>query len=307
MTEIVPEPEGGTAGSKSPAVTVVIPTHNRRLLLLEAIASVRTQCDCPPVEIIVVDDGSTDGTDVAVAEFAESVRYVWQGQRGVAAARNRGASLARGEWLAFLDSDDLWKPRKLAAQLAFHQAHPELAISQTDEIWFRHGRRVNPRSYHGKPSGDIFLPSLHRCLVSPSAVLIRRATFVALGGFDEGLQVCEDYDLWLRVASRMEVGLIREPLVIKRGGHADQLSRRYWGMDRFRVASLTKLLATQPLDPGRRAAARDVLQEKCGILAQGALRRGREDEARRYALLSAVGSQVSAARCPGDAVEARHA
>jgi glycosyltransferase involved in cell wall biosynthesis len=294
-------------GAYRPPVSVVIPTHNRRTLVLEAIASVRTQCDCPRPEIIVVDDGSTDGTDAAVAEFADSVRYLWQGQRGVAAARNRGAALARGVWLAFLDSDDLWKPRKLAAQLAFHAAHPELSVSQTDEIWFRHGRRVNPRSYHGKPSGDIFFASLHRCLVSPSAVMMRRETFFRLGGFDEGLAVCEDYDLWLRLASRMHVGLVREPLVVKRGGHADQLSRRFWGMDRFRVASLTKLLATQPLDPERRAAARDVLQQKCGILAQGALRRGRYDEAKRYAMLAAVGSQISAACHGRPPSEAQHA
>jgi glycosyltransferase involved in cell wall biosynthesis len=290
-----------------PFVSVIIPTHTRRRRVLEAIASVRAQCDCPAGEIIVIDDGSTDGTDTAVAEFADGVRYVRQDQHGVAAARNRGAAVARGEWLAFLDSDDLWKPRKLAAQLTFHAAHPELSVSQTDEVWFRHGRRVNPRSYHRKPSGDIFLPSLHRCLVSPSAVMMRRETFVGLGGFDEGLDVCEDYDLWLRVASRMHVGLIRQPLVIKRGGHADQLSRRFWGMDRFRVASLTKLLATQPLPAERRAAAREVLQQKCAVLTQGALRRGREEEAKRYALLAAVGSQMSAARHGATAPEAQDA
>jgi glycosyltransferase involved in cell wall biosynthesis len=277
------------------------------MLVLEAIASVRMQRDCPALEIIVVDDGSTDRTDAAVAELADSVRYVRQEQRGVSAARNHGAALARGEWLAFLDSDDLWKPRKLAAQLAFHAAHPELSVSQTDEIWFRHGRRVNPRGYHAKPSGDIFLPSLQRCLVSPSAVMMRRETFVRLGGFDEGLEVCEDYDLWLRVASRMHVGLLREPLVVKRGGHADQLSRRFWGMDRFRVASLTKLLATQPLDTGRRAAVCEVLQRKCGILAQGALRRGRPEEARRYALLAAAGSRMSVGGYGGSVREAPYA
>lgn len=307
MTERVATAEDrGFASAGDPIVSVIIPTHNRRMLLLEAIASVRAQRDCPAVEVIVVDDGSTDGTDAAIAEFAGPVRYVWRETRGVAAARNLGARLARGKWLAFLDSDDLWKPRKLAAQLAFHDAHPEVSISQTDEIWLRHGRRVNPRGYHSKPSGDIFLPSLRRCLVSPSAVMMRRDAFVRLGGFDEGLEVCEDYDLWLRVSSCMSVGLVGQPLVVKRGGHADQLSRRVWGMDRFRVASLTKLLATQPLDAERRAAVCEVLQEKCDILAQGAVRRGRQEEAERYVTLAAVGTQILAEPFTESGLGARH-
>jgi glycosyltransferase involved in cell wall biosynthesis len=298
--------DGGFAVTGTPLVSVIIPTHNRRMLVLEAIASVRAQRDCPAVEVIVVDDGSTDGTDAAIAEFAGSVRYVWSEQRGVAAARNLGAGMAHGNWLAFLDSDDWWMPRKLAAQLAFHDAHPDVSISQTDEIWIRRGTRVNPRRYHSKPSGDIFLPSLRRCLVSPSAVMMRRDVFLRLGGFDEGLEVCEDYDLWLRVASRMSVGLVGEPLVVKRGGHADQLSRRVWGMDRFRVASLAKLLATLPPDDERRAAVCEVLQEKCGILAQGALRRGRQEEAARYTTLAAAGAQISTLPSVESGLEARH-
>src|SRR3972149_3098404 len=106
---------------------------------------------------------------------------------------------ARGEWLAFLDSDDLWRPRKLAAQLAYHRREPSLQVSQTEEIWIRNGARVNPCRHHAKPSGDIFLPSLDRCLVSPSAVMLQRDLFLAMGGFDESLPVCEDYDLWLRL------------------------------------------------------------------------------------------------------------
>jgi GT2 family glycosyltransferase len=112
--------------------------------------------------------------------------------------------------------------------------------------------------------------------------MMRRDLFADLGGFDESLPVCEDYDLWLRLALRLPVGLVREPLVVKRGGHADQLSRRYWGMDRFRVAALAKLLGSAELTGDRRRAAVETLRRKCAILANGARRRGRDEEAERY-------------------------
>ena len=270
-----------------PLVSVIIPTHNRRDLVREAIASALAQREVA-AEVIVVDDGSSDDTAAAVAVFGERIRYHRQPARGVAAARNCGARLATGEWLAFLDSDDLWCRDKLARQLAYHAAHPGLRASQTGEIWIRNGVRVNPCRHHRKPDGDIFAASVLRCVVSPSAVLLRRALFAALGGFDEGLAVCEDYELWLRLGLREPVGLLDEPLVIKRGGHEDQLSRRYWGMDRFRVAALARLLATESLAGPRRAVAADALRRKCALLAHGARRRGRVDEAERYLTLASA-------------------
>lgn len=273
-------------------VSVIIPTHNRRAFVLEAVASVLAQRHCEP-EIIVVDDGSTDNTNAALRALGDRIRYVYQEARGVAAARNAGARLAGAEWLAFLDSDDLWRPDKLASQLEFHRHEPTVPISQTDEVWIRNGVRVNACRHHEKPSGDIFLPSLRRCLVSPSAVIMRRQLFFDLDGFDESLPVCEDYDLWLRASARVPVGLVASPLVIKRGGHADQLSRRFWGMDRFRVAALVRLLASGSLSGSRRAAVLEVLQQKCAILAVGARRRGRYEEAERYLdLARVVGSEV---------------
>lgn len=279
-----------------PTVSVIIPTRDRRGLLLEAVASVLGQLHCAP-EVIVVDDGSTDGTEAALRPLSGRIRYLRMGASGlapsgVAAARNAGARIAAGKWIAFLDSDDLWRPLKLYRQLAFHQGDSKCSVSQTDEVWIRDGVRVNPCAHHRKPQGDIFLASLKRCLVSPSAVLMRRDLFLSVGGFDESLPVCEDYDLWLRLGNRVPFGLVEEPLVVKRGGHADQLSRRYWGMDRFRVASLVKLLGSGEVTGSRRSAAIDVLREKCVILAQGARRRGRDEEADDY--MAVVGRYESA-------------
>ncbi|MFQ5667632.1 MAG: glycosyltransferase family 2 protein [Candidatus Binatia bacterium] len=270
-------------------VSVVIPTFNRQALVGEAVASVCAQQGAA-CEIIVVDDGSTDDTAAVLQRaFATCIRLLRTANRGVAAARNLGVRASAGDLIAFLDSDDLWLPGKLAAQLDFFAHHPEAEICQTEEIWFRHGVRVNPRRRHCKPSGDVFAASLKLCLVSPSAVMLRRGLFERVGGFDEGLPACEDYDLWLRIARDTPVWLVNRPLVIKRGGHADQLSRRFWGMDRFRVAALAGLLADgRALSAPRRQAVRTILAEKCAILAHGAARRGRHDEAQRYRVLSAA-------------------
>ena len=266
-------------------VSVIIPTHDRAARLVRAVESVLAQSE-PACEVIVVDDGSTDDTAGRMRVFGDRLRYERRAQRGVSAARNHGARIARGEWLAFLDSDDEWLPDKLRQQCALHRAQGDLAVSQTGEIWIRNGVRVNPCKHHAKPRGDIFGPSLHRCLVSPSAVLLRRDLFLEMNGFDEGLPVCEDYDLWLRLASRWSFGLVDAALVVKHGGHADQLSRRYWGMDRFRVRSLANLLSGEELQREQRDAAVRVLARKCAVLAKGARRRGRMAEAQSYEQLA---------------------
>lgn len=259
-----------------PSVSVIIPTYNRCDFVREAMASVLAQT-FQDFELIVVDDGSTDGTADIVREFPRT-HYLLQENRGVSAARNAGVAVSRGELIAFLDSDDLWQPQKLATQVAFFAARPDAHICQTEEVWLRNGVRVNPRNKHRKPSGDIFAASLQLCLVSPSAVMMRRELFDHVGGFDEELLACEDYDLWLRISASEPVHLIAEALVIKRGGHADQLSHRFWGMDRFRVAALRKLLATGGLTLMQRQQVEAVLAEKCRILAQGAKKRGQDGD-----------------------------
>lgn len=264
-----------------PTVSVIIPTHNRREYVRDAIASVVAQT-CRDFELIVVDDGSDDDTGTVVADFSSvcpGVRYVRQANRGVSVARNTGVALSRGCYLAFLDSDDVWQPAKLERQLAFFGAHPQASICQTEEIWLRRGVRVNPHTKHRKMGGDIFARSLERCLVSPSAVMLRRAVFDRVGGFDPRLPACEDYDLWLRIGATQPIHLLDAPLVIRRGGHPDQLSHRFWGMDRFRVRALHKLLESDILSAGQRRLTVRVLQKKCAVLARGARKRGKSGRA----------------------------
>ena len=220
------------------------------------------------------------------ARYGSAVRVVAQARRGVAAVRNLGVRCSRGRFLAFLDSDDLWRPRKLEIQMNSMQPQARWRICQTEEVWIRNGVRVNPKKKHRKPSGDIFRASLDLCLVSPSAALMTRELFERMGGFDESFPVCEDYDLWLRIALDHPVYLITDPLVIKRGGHADQLSRSTWGLDRFRVRAIKKLLDSG-IEGEKRRWALETLARKAAILAQGARKRGHEGEALEYAALLA--------------------
>ena len=164
--------------------------------------------------------------------------------------------MARAPLVAFLDSDDLWAPEKLERHLEFMRENPGCAISQTNEIWIRNGRRVNPGMRHRKRAGDFFVDSLRTCLISPSAVLMRKELFDSTGGFDEDMRAAEDYDLWLRIQVEHEIGLLDKPLVTRRGGHPDQLSVTTPAIDRFRILALAKLLGLDSLGPERRLATR---------------------------------------------------
>jgi len=264
-----------------PGLSVIIPTYNRAPLVKEAVASVLAQT-WRDFEVLVVDDASRDGTAEALAAFGSRIRLLRSPSRlGVAAARNLGISAARGQWLAFLDSDDLWRPEKLARQMAYLAGLPELVLCQTEETWERQGLKVNQPRSHRKIGGWIFFQSLERCLVSPSAVILHRTVFQEHGGFDEGLPAAEDYDLWLRLSWRYQIGLLPEALVIKRGGRGDQLSAQ-WGLDRFRIRALLKLLDDPGLPAPEALAARRTLARKCAIYAQGCEKRDRLEEAGVY-------------------------
>lgn len=267
-------------GGAGPRVAVVIPTHDRRDFVAEAVASVLGQT-AGDLELVVVDDGSTDGTaEVLQACFSDSrLRVVTQENRGVSAARNRGAAETAAPWLAFLDSDDQWLPDKLARQLAVLGEEPDQVACYTDEIWFRRGRWANPRNIHRKHSGWIFEACLPLCIISPSSILLARAVFDALGGFDETMPACEDYDLWLRLTARHPVRFVPERLIVKRNGHPGQLSQAHWGLDRFRVRALWKLALDLDLPEELRCQALEELARKAEVVALGAAKRGAADRA----------------------------
>ncbi|MHC1724930.1 MAG: glycosyltransferase family 2 protein [Syntrophobacteraceae bacterium] len=263
-------------------ISVVIPTFNRSKFLDEAVRSVLRQKDVPQeYEIIVVDDGSTEDIRQTLANLPAPVRYLRQDHSGVSAARNLGISNARGEWIAFLDSDDLWFPGKLSAQMRYFSQNPGMLLCQTEEIWIRNGKRFNPKKYHKKPQGYCFPLLLERCLVSPSAVVIHRSIFESVGMFDESFPACEDYDLWLRIGHRFPLGLLEKPLTIKRGGHPDQLSASVPALDQYRIISIANLLRNVSLDAGQIRAASEILRIKAEIYAAGCRKRGKADEAQR--------------------------
>jgi glycosyltransferase involved in cell wall biosynthesis len=263
-------------------VSIVIPTYNRRAMVREAVESVLAQTGAA-FELIIVDDGSTDCTFEDLSRISdERIRIVRRANGGPASARNQGVAIATAPMIAFLDSDDLWMPQKLERQIAFMRANPDCAISQTNEIWIRNQRRVNPGRRHQKRGDDIFVESLRTCLISPSAVIIRTELFRSLGGFDEMMIAGEDYDLWLRILLNHPVGLLDDALVTRRAGHPNQLSAMTPAIDRFRILALAKLLADTRLADEKRMATVEVLRKKCAIYASGLRRRGRIAHANFY-------------------------
>ncbi len=261
----------------SPKVSVIVPTYNRADRLEETLRSIISQT-YKDFELIVVDDGSTDNTPKVMQSFPGAQYLAMEKNSGVSKARNLGLACAKGQFICFLDSDDLWDEKKLQIQVNWMENNVDSRVCYTDEIWIRNGVRVNPMNRHRKYTGDIFRHCLALCIVSPSSVMIRAELFDEIGNFDESLPVCEDYDLWLRIAAKYEFHFIEAPLIIKQGGHSDQLSRKYWGMDRFRVAALKKLLDQNSLDNERLQLTRSALVRKCSVLIQGFAKRGKKKD-----------------------------
>jgi len=201
-------------------VSVIIPTYNRKAYVKEAIESVLAQTynDC---EIIVVDDGSTDGTgEVLQARYGNRIRYVWQENQGESIARSHGIELARGEFIALLDSDDLWLPGKLARQVLMLGASPGIGMVFC-QAWIidGHGQRIAEAPYGASlGSSDLTLEKLcfQNSISGPSTTLIRRVVFEQIGGFDPNIHFGEDWDFWLRMALHYQLAFIPEPLACVR-------------------------------------------------------------------------------------------
>ena len=222
-------------------ISVIIPTFNRKPLLFNAIDSVLTQT-YQNIELIIIDDGSSDKTIDQLKEYKSKIKVHRQINKGISAARNKGLKISKNDWVAFLDSDDRWEPEKLEKQVNYLKQNPKHKFCHTDEIWIKNTVRVNPRNKHKKYGGYIFDKCLDICCISPSSVLIHKSIFKKIGLFDENLPVCEDYDLWLRISAEFPILFLNEKLTIKFGGHSNQLSKKFWGMDRFRVRALENII-----------------------------------------------------------------
>jgi len=269
-----------------PLLSVIIPAYNRADFLRDALESVinQTYFEKSPSqawELIVVDDGSTDSTQEVIRAFGDRIRYLYLPHSGVSTARNLGLSRAAGEFIAYLDSDDLWKPDKIETQIKYMLSHSAAVVCCTEEIWIRNSKFVNPRKKHRKFSGMIFDKVLPLCLLSLSSALFRRCLFQEVGWFDESLPACEDYDLGIRIAARYPMTFLGQPLIVKRGGHPDQLSKQYWGMDRFRVQALEKALFSG-LNGEQKRLVKNQLRKKYRILINGAVKRGKYRRANAY-------------------------
>ena len=155
-------------------------------------------------------------------------------------------------------------------------------LIHTNEIWYKNNKFQNQHKKHEKSGGDIFQKSLQLCCISPSSVLIKKKVFDDIGLFDESLEVCEDYDFWLRFCCKYPVNFVDKKLTIKNGGHKDQLSKKYWGMDRFRVQALENLLRSSVLDEWQRQLTKSMLLKKIKILIQGARKRSNTSTYDKY-------------------------
>ena len=265
-------------------VSVVIPTFNREGFIEQCVVSALQQSKKPD-EVIVVDDGSSDKTwDVLRTlgfsdskEEKNSLRYIFQRNKGVSAARNLGIKASKFRYIAFLDSDDLWLEKKLEKQISSLESQSiRYRLSHTNEIWVRNGVRVNAHLKHEKNGGDIFIQCLKLCCISPSSSLVDRSVFDDFGFFDENLPACEDYDFWLRFCAFEDVHFVNEHLLIKNGGHDQQLSKKHWGMDRFRVTALENLLKNQSLSEFKRKETIKELIFKLQVLIDGGRKRKKD-------------------------------
>ena len=261
-------------------ISVVIPSYNRKEFLKRSIDSAINQTK-KPFEIIVVDDGSTDGTETMIKSDYDFVKFIKQKNKGVSAARNIGIEVSIGEWICFLDSDDEWKKDKLEKQINAMKSNPGYKFFHSNEIWIKNGIRINQKKKHKKYGGDIFDKCLDMCRISPSSVMINKTVFDEVGNFNEDLVVCEDYELWLRICDKYRVFFIDEPLIIKYGGHQGQLSYSVESIENHRIKALEHLILGN-LNRKNKRHAIQMLLSKLNIYLKGLVKRRKNDEIAVY-------------------------
>ncbi|MFY9528189.1 MAG: glycosyltransferase [Candidatus Acidiferrales bacterium] len=243
-----------------PRVSVVIPTYNSAAFLEEAIQSVLGQT-YSDFEVVVVDDGSTDGTEYVVRSFGDRVSYLKQDNRGVSAARNHGIHKSQGNYVAFLDSDDFWLPGKLAEQIPLLDRDAELGLVYSDWRVTSEKGVLEPSylSNLAPASGYVFDELVRSGFILTSGTVVRRSCLDDVGDFDETLSIAQDYDLWLRICYRWKIALVNKPLVIKRSWDGS-LSSNLPKTAAERIVSFEKALKNYPdmTPPSRRRVRRQL-------------------------------------------------
>lgn len=223
-------------------ISVVIPTYNRSTLVRRAIESILAQEYAYDVEIIVVDDGSTDNTKDILQKY--DITYISQPNQGISSARNSGIRCAKYDWIMLLDSDDVFEPNKLYLQAKFHQVNLDIKFSHTNQKWIRDNKTIKKPKNFLYPEGSCFKDNLTQCYISASSVMVHKSIFENIGYFNEALPVCEDYDMWLRISLVHEVGYIHDMLITKYAGHT-QLSSDIRHIDVIHVGILEQFVDTK--------------------------------------------------------------
>jgi glycosyltransferase involved in cell wall biosynthesis len=246
-----------------PTVSVIIPSYDSAKFVVEALDSVLNQT-YHDLEVIVVDDGSRDNTEEAVKDKGERMTYVRQDNVGASAARNHGIRVSSGNYIAFLDADDLWKPNKLEEQVRILDDDPEVGLVCSDWATVAIDGSVQNsylKNCRYARSGYVFNEVIQEYFILTSSVLLRRSCLSEVGVFDEALMVSEDKDLWLRVCHRWKIKILPEPLVVKRN-RPSNLSSDPIAAVPFRIRLFEKLLRTIPNLP---AQSRRLIREQLSV------------------------------------------
>ncbi len=264
------------------SASVIIASFNGEPFVGEALESVLAQ-SVPPLEVIVCDDGSSDGTVDVLCSFGDRIRCIRQTNQGVSAARNRAAAGARGRYLAFLDQDDLWERDFLRRQLEAFEEHPDRGLMYADSwVIDSTGRVRGRRSQHLRfAEGRIFEALLRGNFIPIETLVMPSALFRELGGFRVDLSFLEDFDLCLRASRTHAVGFIPEPLARYRI-HARNLSHDGAGIAGEYLKLVEELALDPTLSPEERRIVEEERRRRCGDLAWLALRRAEPEEAERW-------------------------
>lgn len=261
-----------------PLVSVIIPTYNRAAYLQKALQSVKEQT-YQFLEIIVIDDGSTDDTGEMLKNYGGQLRYFYQENRGISGARNAGIKRARGKFIAFLDSDDYWLPDKTVQQLALFKQHPEYALVAARCASIRLDGSYRDKNRPGK-SGWVLEDLFKANFIRTSAAMIKQECFENIGLFDEELRECEEYDLWLRIAAQYPVGFINKSLAVyvdnPDGASTDSLTGRLY---RLRVLEKQYLQDNIPAHLYARRIA-----DTCHYIGRHYIKKGEKERGVQYLL-----------------------